>query len=99
MRNRLFAVAAAVTFGAVTIGATTGAMALDQGGGIAKRSGHWARAAWHADRYAWRMNGRGLPFGRPLGALRSYGSGHACDPYDPFTDLYGYCGGPYHYGW
>jgi len=31
------------------------------------------------------------------GALYSYGSGHACDPYDPFTALYGYCGGPYHY--
>ena len=38
-----------------------------------------------------------LPFGPPLGALYSYGSGHACDPYDPFTALYGYCGGPYHY--
>ena len=99
MRKRLFAVAAAVTLGAVAIGTTTGAMALDQGGGIAKRSGHWARAAWHADRYARRVNGCGLPFGRPLGALYSYGSGHACNPYDPFTDLYGYCGGPYHYRW
>ena len=44
MRNRIFAVAAAVIVGvAVT---TTGAMALDQGGGVAKRSSHWARVAW-----------------------------------------------------
>ncbi len=97
MRKRIFAVAAAVMLGAAAM--TTGAMALDQSSGVAKRSGHWARAAWRGDRYAWRVNGRGLPFGPPLGALCSYGSGHACDPYDPFTDLYGYCGGPYHYRW
>jgi hypothetical protein len=98
MRKKIVAGAAAAMLGAMTVGATTGAMALDQGGGIAKRSGHWAGAGWRADhRYAWRVNSRGLPFGPPLGALYSYGSGHACDPYDPFTALYGYCGGPYHY--
>jgi hypothetical protein len=96
MRKRIFAIAATVVLGAATI--TTGAVALDQSGVVAKRSGHWARAGWRADhRYVWRANGRGLPFGPPLGALYSYGSGHACDPYDPFTALYGYCGGPYHY--
>jgi hypothetical protein len=95
MRKRIFAVATAALLGAATM--TTGAMALDQGGGAAKRSGHWARVAWRADPHAWRANGRGLPFGPPLGALYSYGSGHACDPYDPFTALYGYCGGPYYY--
>ena len=98
MRNRIFAVAAAVIVGVAAT--TTGAMALDQGGGVAKRGSHWARVAWRGDRYAWGVNGRGLPFGRPLGALYSYGSRHACNPYDPFTALYGYCGGPYHYdGW
>ena len=96
MRKRIFAVATAALLGAATM--TTGAMALDQGGGAAKRSGHWARVAWRADPHVWRANGRGLPFGPPLGALLySYGSGHTCDPYDPFTALYGYCGGPYHY--
>jgi len=95
MRRTIIAIAAATVLGMAAM--TTGAMALDQGGGAAKRSGHWARAAWRADRHVWRVNGRGLPFGRPLGALYSYGSGHACDPYDPFTDLYGYCGGPYVY--
>ena len=88
MRKRIFAVATAALLGAATM--TTGAMALDQGGGA-------ARVAWRADPHVWRANGRGLPFGPPLGALYSYGSGHACDPYDPFTALYGYCGGPYHY--
>jgi len=101
MRIRIFAVAAAMMLGAATMttGETSGAMASDQDGSVTKRSGYRARAAWRADRYAWRVNGRGLPFGRPLGALYSYGSGRACDPYDPFTDLYGYCGGPYHYRW
>ena len=50
--------------------------------GFAKRSGHSARVAWRGDRYAWGVNGRGLPFGPPLGALYSYGSRHACNPYD-----------------
>jgi hypothetical protein len=97
MRKRIFAVAAAAMLGAAAM--TTGAMALDQSSGVAKRSNHWARAAWRGDRYAWRVNGRGLPFGPPLGALYSYGSGRARDPYDPFTDLYGYCGGPHRYRW
>ena len=98
MRNGIFAVAAAVIVGVAAT--TTGAMALDQSGGVAKRGSHWARVAWRGDRYSWGANGRGLPFGRPLGALYSYGSRHACNPYDPFTALYGCCGGPYHYdGW
>jgi hypothetical protein len=98
MRNRIFAVAAAVMVGVAAT--TTGAVALDQGAGFTKRSGHSARVAWRGDRYAWGVNGRGLPFGPPVGALYSYGSRHACNPYDPFTALYGYCGGPYHYdGW
>ncbi|MGA8650524.1 MAG: hypothetical protein WB677_07870 [Xanthobacteraceae bacterium] len=96
MRNKIFGVAVAVMLGAATM--TTGAAALDQGG-VAKRGSHWTRAAWRADGYGWRVNGHVLPFGPPLGALYSYGSGRACNPYDPFTDLYGYCGGPYHYGW
>jgi hypothetical protein len=104
MRDKVALVAAmaigtaAMTTGA-TIGAVTSAMAMDQGGDLAKRSGYWTRAAWRVDRHASRVNGRGLPFGPPLGALYSYGSGRACDPYDPFTDIYGYCGGPYHYRW
>jgi hypothetical protein len=44
---------AAMTTGATT-GTTTAAMALDQGGGVAKRSGHWTRAGWHPVRHAWR---------------------------------------------
>ena len=64
MRKRIFAVAAAALLGAATM--TTGAMALDHGGGAAKRTGHWARVAWRADPHAWRANGRGLPFGPPL---------------------------------
>jgi hypothetical protein len=99
MRNRIFAVTAAVM---LSVAATTsGALALEQVVGIAKHGGHWARVVWRGDRYyAWGANGRGLPFGPPLGALYSYGSRHACNPYDPFTALYGYCGGPYHYdGW
>ena len=67
MRKRIFAVATAALLGAATM--TTGAMALHQGGGAAKRSDHWARVAWRADP----ANGRGLPFGPPLGALYSYG--------------------------
>jgi hypothetical protein len=95
MRKRILAVTTAAPLGAAMM--TTGAMVLDQGGGAAERTGHWARVAWRADPHVWRANGRGLPFGPPLGALYSYGLGHACDPYDPFTALYGYCGGPYHY--
>jgi hypothetical protein len=98
MRKKIFVVAAAVTLGAAWM--TTDAMALDQGAGVAKRSAHRvAPVVWYGNRYAWPGYGRALPFGPPLGALRSYGSGHSCNPYDPFTDLYGYCGGPYVYGW
>jgi hypothetical protein len=79
------------------------AMAFDGGGA------HKSALAIHNDLrhdmatppYRRRLSGTSrhdrLPFGPVQGALYSYGSGRACSPYDPFTDLYGYCGGPYKY--
>jgi hypothetical protein len=97
MRNKSLAVAGIIVLGVAT---TPSAMASDHASSFGtKRAPYVYAAPGYQWRSGWRVNGRHLPFGPVLSRLYSYGSGHACNPYDPFTDLYGYCGGPYQYGW
>jgi hypothetical protein len=98
MRNKSLAVASIIVLGVAT---TPSAMALDHASSFGtKRAPYVYAAPGYRWRSGWRVNGQHLPFGPVLSRLYSYGSGHSCNPYDPFTALYGYCGGPYHYdGW
>jgi hypothetical protein len=103
MPKQILAVSAAIIV-ATALAGSAAAFASDgvHKSGFAASNGLRHRVAMSADdqrrhRRAW--GHPRLPFGPVLGALYSYGSGHACNPHDPFTDLYGYCGGRYNYRW